>query len=66
MIQTNFIDMENMFDLLKEETEVSRGRGKIGQGTSSCVWESQASDDSTCWLCSSGEGSSWSRAPSFS
>lgn len=27
MIQTNFIDMENMFDLLKEKTEVSEERG---------------------------------------
>ncbi|KAG8520896.1 ATP-binding cassette sub-family B member 6, mitochondrial [Galemys pyrenaicus] len=27
MIQTNFIDMENMFDLLKEEKEVSEERG---------------------------------------
>lgn len=31
MIQTNFIDMENMFDLLKEETEVSR-RGGVRRG----------------------------------
>lgn len=29
MIQTNFIDMENMFDLLKEETEVSED-GRVG------------------------------------
>lgn len=39
MIQTNFIDMENMFDLLKEETEVSRARSKMGEGAFSCVWD---------------------------
>ena len=35
MIQTNFIDMENMFDLLKEETEVSgqTGAGFVGSGS---------------------------------
>lgn len=38
MIQTNFIDMENMFDLLKEETEVSEDRG-VGLGWAfSCLW----------------------------
>lgn len=43
MIQTNFIDMENMFDLLKEETEVSEetGAGFVGSGSLRgvlCVW----------------------------
>lgn len=30
MIQTNFIDMENMFDLLKEKAEVSEAGGLGG------------------------------------
>lgn len=42
MIQTNFIDMENMFDLLKEETEVSEERGvglwERDLHSVSCVW----------------------------
>lgn len=40
MIQTNFIDMENMFDLLKEEPEVSEGKGRVWGtvGDVSGVW----------------------------
>lgn len=37
MIQTNFIDMENMFDLLKEETEVSEERGVGFWGAGTCM-----------------------------
>lgn len=38
MIQTNFIDMENMFDLLKEETEVSEERGVGLGGVRGTAW----------------------------
>lgn len=37
MIQTNFIDMENMFDLLKEETEVSEAGGAGLGGGGACM-----------------------------
>lgn len=54
MIQTNFIDMENMFDLLKEEAEVSEERGVWFWEAETCMvflvsGEYQARNGGTHW-----------------
>lgn len=70
MIQTNFIDMENMFDLLKEETEVSEERG-VGLGGVRVAWYFWCLENTRPVTAPRigdtlpGEGPSWSRAPSL-
>lgn len=54
MIQTNFIDMENMFDLLKEEAEVSEEKGVWFWEAETCMvflmtGEYQARNGGTHW-----------------